>query len=365
MTEAEQALPELSTRQESILSYIVRAYSENPEPVSSKRLVDDYNLGVSSATVRNEMARLEELGLIVAPHTSAGRIPTALGYRYFVKVLIEQEDALTRIDHQYISSKFNELPPALDQWLRQAATVLARTVHTASLVTPPLTETSRFKHLELISLQGRLSLLVLVLQGGAVHQRMLTLAEPVSQTALSEAADHINSLCHDLSATQIRVRGRQLNELERDVAELAAELMERSVAQHTRLIYRDGLSEIINAFPDGEGAQQAVRVYEERAFLDMILNELIHPLLNDDVQVIIAGDGHNEIRHLSMVLAQYGLPGKLQGALGVLGPTNLNYGRAISAVRHVSSVMTDMLTELYYEDDGEGEDATQADDSAT
>jgi heat-inducible transcriptional repressor len=294
------------------------------------------------------MARLEEMGYIAAPHTSAGRIPTALGYRYVVREYLVT-NALATVDEQYIESKFNQLPAVLDQWMRQAATVLARTAHTASLVTPPVAHTRRFKHVELISIQGRLALMVLVLQGGSVHQRMLTLAEPVNQPTLSESADHINAICHDLSANQIRLKSRQFNELEREVCDIASELIEKSNGNQVRVVYQDGLSEIINDFPDSEGAQQAVRVFEERAFIDMFLTEVLPPLLEQDVQVIIAGNGHEEMSHLSLVLGRYGVPGQLRGMLGVLGPMNLNYGRAISTVRKVSGMMTDMLVTLYDE----------------
>lgn len=352
MSEQDNSLPELTKRQEELLSLIVQAYNEKPEPVSSKLLVDNYNLSISSATVRNEMAKLEEMGYIIAPHTSAGRIPTALGYRYIVRDLLDS-NTLAPSEHHYIERKFNALPAVLEQWMRQAATVLSRTAHTASLVTPPIATTSKFKHLELISIQGRLALMVLVLDGGTVHQRMLTLADPVTQAVLSETADYVNSICKDLSANQIHMKTRSFTELEREVAEIAAELIEKSSNNQVRLVYRDGLSEVIKEFPDTKGAEQAVRVYEERALLDMILSEILQPLMangEQDVQVVIAGNGHEEVNQLSLVLSRYGVPGQIRGTLGVLGPMNLNYGRAISAVRKVSGMMTDMLIDLYDEE---------------
>ncbi|MEL7436324.1 MAG: heat-inducible transcriptional repressor HrcA [Chloroflexota bacterium] len=349
----EQLLPELSPRQELLLSRIVELYSENPEPVSSKLLVDSYDLGVSSATVRNEMATLEEMGYIIAPHTSAGRVPTAHGYRYVVRQLLDSS-ALNPSDQHYIERKFNELPIALEQWMRQAATVLARTAHTASLVTPPVATTNTFKHVELISIQGRLVLMVLVLEGGMVHQRMLTLAEPVTQAVLSETATQLNVICKDLSANQIRMKSRHMTELEREVAELASDLIDRNATTPSRLVYRDGLSEVIKDFPDTKGAEQALRIYEERALLDMLLTEILQPLIeanDNDVQVVIAGNGREEMSQLSLVLTRYGVPGQIRGTLGVVGPTNLNYGRAISTVRKVSGMMTDMMVELYDDDD--------------
>lgn len=343
-------LPELTRRQEEILSLIIRAYTQKPEPVSSKFLVESYDLTFSSATIRNEMAVLEDLGYISAPHTSAGRVPTENGYRYFVSRLMPESD-LTTAEQSHIAQRFQALPMGTDTWMRYAATTLSRMAQTASLVTQPSAETNRFKHLELVCIQGRLVLMVLVMQGGTVHQRMLTLAEPVPQPTLSAAAAHINSLCENSSAAEMRMKAVPLPVLEREITELAAEVISGQGEMVNRIVYREGLSEVINAFPETIGAQQAVRVFEERAFLDLILGEFLAPA-GDDVRVVIAGEGRrDELSQVSMVLGRYGVPGQLSGALGILGPTHLNYGRAIGTVRYVSSIMTNMIVKLF--NDGE------------
>ena len=345
----ETILPELTNRQEKILSFIVRAYTQTPEPVSSKYIYEESDLGVSSATIRNEMAVLEETGYISAPHKSAGRVPTELGYRYFVKRLLDNNN-LSETEKRHISTKFQALPMVTEQWMRLAANVLARTAQTASLVTAPIAETNRFKHLELVSIQGRLVLMVLVMHGGIVQQRMLNLAEPVPQQRLAEVTRQINTVCADLYAHQIRMKAVQLGLLEREVAELAADVMENANITPAR-VYRDGLSDVIKSFQDGDAAQQAVRVFEERAFLDIILSELLDPFLND-VRVMIAGDGKfDEFNQLSLVVSRYGIPGQMSGTIGVVGPTHINYGRAISTVRYVSSLMTNMLVEFYDHND--------------
>jgi heat-inducible transcriptional repressor len=133
----DEHLPALTRRQEEILALIVRAYTQSAKPVSSKQLVDDSALDVSSATIRNEMGVLEELGYITMPHTSAGRVPTQSGYRYFVRRLID-EGALESAEQARIQDKLGSLPLATEQWLRQSATLLARTAQTAALVTPPM-----------------------------------------------------------------------------------------------------------------------------------------------------------------------------------------------------------------------------------
>ncbi len=343
----------LTRRQEEILSLIIESYTANPEPVSSRYLQDGCELGISSATIRNEMALLEEKGLIRAPHTSAGRVPTEDGYRYFVTRLMTL-GSLTTVEENRITESMRTPPAATEQWMRLAATLLARTARSAALVTAPISEASRFKHLELISIQGRLVLMVLVLHSGNVHQQMLTLVESPGQTALAEAARRLNGVCLDQGANEVRMKSAQLGLFEREIAELAADVMDRSDTNQVRFIYRDGLSGVLSTFQDSEGAEQAVRVFEERAVLNLLLSEV---LARNDVHVFIAGDGRwEELNHLSMVLSRYGIPGQVSGALGVVGPTHLNYGRAVSAVRHVSNVMTDVLANLLEEGDEAAED---------
>ncbi len=348
----ERQLPNLSHRQEDILTCIVQAYSEKPEPVGSKHLVDNYQLNISSATVRSEMSRLEEMGYIAAPHTSAGRVPTAAGFRYFVRRLL-QTRSLTRNEQSHISERVGTLQTGMEQWMRRTAALLARSVQSASIVTPPISQTNSFKHVELISIQGRLALMVLVLHSGSVHQRMLTLAEPVPQHQLAEAAKRVNEECADFSARQVRLKGINMPMLEREVAELIAELIEHADNNRVRFIYRDGLSRIIANFADDEGAQQAIRILEEHTVLNALVNDLLERLPADgsddvNVQVVIAGDDrYEDLSRLSMVLSRYGDPEKMSGAIGVLGPTHINYGRAISTVRYVSNLMTNVLSSLY------------------
>jgi heat-inducible transcriptional repressor len=343
-------LPELTRRQEEVLALVVRSYTHKPDPVSSKHLKETYDLNYSAATIRNELAALDEMGYITAPHTSSGRVPTERGYRYFVKRLLSP-DSLTVAEQTYIAERFKNLPMAIEHWLRGASRQLARTVHIASLVTPPVAETTRFKHVELISIQGRLCLMVLVTQSGSVHQQMINLAEPVSQPALSNVATRINDICANLDANETRRKGIQLQAFERDICELAADLMQRADNNRVRMVYRDGLSDVVTTFPDSEGTQQILRVFEESAVLNIILSEIIAPLDAQDVQVVIAGEGKwEELSNLTMVLSRYGIPGHASGALGVLGPTHIDYARAISAVRYMAELMTQMLEDLYGED---------------
>jgi heat-inducible transcriptional repressor len=340
MTTDAQYLPELTRRQEEILSLIVRIYTQTQDPVSSKKVAEDLN--ISSATVRNEMAVLEQFGYVAAPHTSAGRVPTQSGYRYFVRRLLTADD-LPSAEQHYIAERFQNVPTVTEQWMRAAATILARMANGAAL------ETNRFKHLELIAIQGRLALMVLVVHGGTVHQRMLNLAEPVPQAMLSDVANRLNRACANLTTKEMRMRAATMQALEREVTELAAELLDGSDQISAQPIYREGLTDIMRGFPDASGAEQALRVFEERAFLETILSEMLPQALGN-VQVFVAGEGREELSQLSFVLSRYGAPGQVSGAVGVLGPTHINYGRAISTVRYVSTLMTRMVSSLYADD---------------
>ncbi len=338
------ALPQLTERQEYILSLIVREYIRTAQPVGSKALVEHFDLGFSSATVRNEMGVLEAHGLIYAPHTSAGRVPTQKGYRYFVQRLLTAAGLPTQ-EREQIAREFQRAAHDVDEWPRVAAMALARVVRTAALVTPPRPAENRFKHLELINTQGRLVLMVLVVQGGSVHQQVLTLAEPVPQARLSRTAALINASCAGLTAEQIRAKVRtQPDELTREIAELVAEALGQANQQAARDVVRYGLSQSLAAFSEDE-AQQIVHVLEEDALLDAILRDMLAPD-QPDLQIVVAGEGRWEPLHnLSMVLGRYGTS-QARGAVGVLGPTRMRYGRAVSAVRYVASLMSDMLDDV-------------------
>jgi heat-inducible transcriptional repressor len=343
-------MSDLTPRQQTILGLVIREYVASTHPISSKMLLEQYDLGVSSATVRNEMALLEELGYLTHPHTSAGRVPTDMGYRFLVERLLG-DVTLPAAEQRMIAHQFHQARLDLGQWMRLAATTLTRTARNASLVTAPQAEESRFKHIELISTQGKLVLLILVLQGGNVQQQMLTLAEPITQPELSQSADLLNQVCTGLGAAEIRARVRDLPTFEAEIVSLVLDMMNRCDSRITGEVYRDGLTAMLSQpeFVDAERSQGVLRLLEERSFLDDFLTQTLSPDVGG-VQVIIGGEGRwEELSSCSMVLARYGVPGFATGALGVLGPTRMPYGRAISAVRFVAELMSDLIYEMYAE----------------
>lgn len=338
----------LTPRQETLLGLLVREYVRTATPVGSRALVEQYGLQMSPATVRNELARLEELGYLTHPHTSAGRVPTDEGYRYFVARLLD-DVTLPAEEQRMIAHQFHQARQAYEQWMPLAASVLTHAARSASLVTAPQAVESRYKHLQLIATQGRLVLMILVLRGGLVKQQMLNLVEPLEQQTLSEASDRLNQLCAGLSAAEIEVRVKELPPLEAEVARLVIEVMRHVDSGATGPIYRDGLHVVLEQpeFAETERAHELVRVLEEPSFLEQIIADVLGPEVGH-VRVIIGGEGRwHELRACSMVLVRYGVTGFVTGALGVVGPTRMLYGRAISAVRFVAGLLSDLVYDMY------------------
>jgi heat-inducible transcriptional repressor len=341
----------LTERQKLILALMIRDYIETAQPVGSATLVQKYNLDVSPATVRNEMVALTEMGYLRQPHTSAGRVPTEEGYRYFVRQLMGHTDLPARTKDT-IAHQFSQVGQDVDRWMRLAASVLAHQSQAAALVTAPHPEQARFKHLELIGTYGRQVLLVLVFSGGDVRQQMLALAEPVSQERLSTVAARLNELCQGMDAEMIAALSGQLDALEQDVLKLIVEDMRGSSAVLSGEVYRDGLAHVLAEpeFAEMETARKALRILEERSLLEDLLTRTVLPSSVGGVQVLIGGEGTwEDLRDCSMVLARYGAPGLATGALGVIGPIRMAYGRTISTVRFVSGLLSDLVVELHTE----------------
>jgi len=341
----------LTERQKLILALIIREYIETAQPVGSKRLVKRYHLDVSSATIRNDMAVLTEKGYLRQPHTSAGRVPTENGYRYFVRQLMGHTE-LPGDTKRMIAHQFYQAGHDVDRWMRLAASVLARQSRAASLVTSPHTEQARYKHLELIGTRGRQVLMVLVLAGGEVRQQMLALAEPVSQERLSAVAAQMNALCVGLDPGSIAALRPQFDELGQDVVKLIVSDMQRAGDVLSGEVYRDGITQVLAEpeFAESSAARNALRILEERALLEDLLSRTVMTSSVGGVQVLIGGENTwEELRDCSVVLARYGAPGLATGTVGVLGPIRMAYGRTISTVRYVAGLLSDLVVDLHAE----------------
>ncbi len=339
-------MDDLTERQKEILRFVVGEYVRTAVPVSSESVARRQTLAVSPATIRNEMAVLEEKGYISHPHTSAGRVPTDLGYRYFVQYLLGKAE-LEPQERQDIQQQLQQVELNQDQWLPVAAALLARSVQSAAVVTSPQAMRARLKHFELIAVQEHLALLVLVLQEGTIKQQFLTFTQTIGQEELSRIANKLNAHFSGLGKSQIRRAWVDLFPLERQVAEVIVNVMRQRDEESSGDLYHDGLVHILAQpeFSQADRARRLLELMEQRGTLAPILTQV---LTGPDVQVIIGAENPSaQMRDMGMVLSRYGVEGQAAGVLGVLGPTRLPYGRAIGSVRFMSVLLSKLLAELY------------------
>ena len=342
---------DLTDRQKTIIMLVVRDYIETAQPVGSLRLVEHYHLDMSSATIRNEMAALTEMGYLRQPHTSAGRVPSEDGYRYFVSHALHQAEISETVQNT-ISHQFHQSRPDVEQWMTLAASVLAHQSQAVSLVTAPHAEKARYKHVELISTQGRQVLMVLVMLGGEVNQQILTLAEPVTQERLSAAAMRINQSLQGRSFEDMASLASHSDALEADIISLIALDMRRVSERVSGNLYYDGLTNVLAEpeFNAPEDARRALRLFDERSTLQDLLSRTVSNSGVGGVQVLIGGEGTwEELRQCSMVLARYGIPGHVTGMLGVLGPMRMPYSKTIPTVRFVAGLLSDLVNDAFAE----------------
>jgi heat-inducible transcriptional repressor len=340
-------MPELSERQRTILILLIRDYIETAQPVGSKRLVERFHLDLSSATVRNEMSALTEMGYLRQPHTSAGRVPAEEGYRVFVAQMLQKAELPASIQNT-IAHQFFQARSDVEQWMTLAASILAHQSQGVSLVTAPHAEQIRFKHIELISTQGRQVLMVLVLDGGEVNQQVLTLAEPVTQERLSQAAVRLNTLLAGQSVEAIASLAARTDALEQDIITLLVQDMKRVSESASGEIYTDGLTNVLGEpeFAESDEARWAMRLFEERSTLQNLMARASTNSSVGGLQVLIGGEGGwQELRQCSMVIARYGAPGLATGVLGVLGPMRMSYARTIPTVRYVAGVLSNLVND--------------------
>ncbi len=340
-------MPELTERQKTLLLLIIRDYIESAQPVGSKRLAEHYRIHISTATIRNEMAVLTEMGYLRQPHTSAGRVPTEEGYRFFVSQMMNQAELPPSVQAT-ISHQFYQSRPNIDQWMTLAASILAHQSQGVSVVTAPHIDKAKYKHVELISTQGRQVLMVLVLVGGEVSQQILTLAEPVSQERLSQTAARINGLLAGLAVDAIAALPARSDALDQDILTLVLQEMRRTAASVSGEIYTDGLTNVLSEpeFAESNEARRALKLFAERSTLqDLIARTTINSSVGG-LQVLIGGEGGwEELRQCSMVIARYGVPGLASGALGVLGPMRMSYARTIPTVRYVAGLLSGLVND--------------------
>ena len=343
----EEQIP-LASRKEQILRAVVSDYTVTGIPVGSQLLAAKYFVALSSATIRNELADLVGTGYLQQPHTSAGRIPTDRGYRYFVDFLMDQEAPPANI-RRAARQEFERAPRHLEGILELSAMVLAQITENVSLVTAPQATESRIKHIDLVSLDPQSVLVILVLEGNLLRQEVLALPRPASQDDLSKMATLLNREVRGATGDDLRARldGLPSQELEqRHILERIADSIRRYDSQRQTAVLHDGVRNLFRQpeFLDVSRLEELLELLEEGAQLSAALQRVA---FEKDVEVIIGRENPStELRECSLVLTTYRMSERARGTIGVIGSTRMRYGQVVARVRLVSQLTSEALEKL-------------------
>lgn len=340
---------ELSDRKKEILKAVIKEYILTAEPIGSRTISKRYQLNVSSATIRNEMADLEEMGYIKQPHTSAGRIPSNKGYRIYVDLLMDVQkipsEAARKIKKEYLSKKqeARDIMAATSQ-------VLSNLTRYTALVASPKSRDNTFRNIQLIPLEGKEIMIIIVNGSGMIHHQKKRLQGRISRKKLDDVSRIINEICSDLPLNQIGPD--LLNQIENKIAsdgiflDVMTSLSQilASTGEKWDRIYLGGTTNILDQpeFADLEKVKVVLRLLEQ----ENILRELLNSLPSRNLDVIIGEENQLEaIKDCSMVTADYSLGGQSFGKLAILGPTRMEYPKVVAIVEFMSRVLSKVLQE--------------------
>ncbi len=339
--------PALNSRRQALLEIIVSDYIETAAPVSSQQLARRYELRVSPATIRNDMAELEEMGYISRPHTSAGGVPSDPGYRFFV----ERAGLRNRLprhfqEHVRDAIDFDEADPAA--WARSAARVLASAVHNLAIATTVKRAVARVKQVQIVHLHDREALLVVVMQDAQLRQRIIHLDSDTTQDELTQVANRLNRLIQGMSAAELRTlwdSGFSGGNIIIAALMETVRILSDEERKETRERYLNGLSHMLSQpeFQSGKSAHDAAEVLDDDS-ITRLFDDSPRPA---EVRVVIGQESHDEhLRPYSVVYATYGAPDGATGVIGAMGPTRMDYGRAMSSVRYLAAFLSELVQAL-------------------
>jgi heat-inducible transcriptional repressor len=331
-------------RRQTVLRVIIEDYITRAAPVASSAIVEKYGLKVSPATIRNDTAYLEREGYVIHPHRSAGSIPTDKAYRYYVE-LIGEEIELPRVEQYLVHQISQEAKEELEQWLRTVAALLARLVHNLVVITTPKAIRCRFKHLDLVSLQDFMALLVVVLYEAKVRRQVLSLNRNVSQDELTKLANKLTSVYGGMTSTEILAERERLSSEERQISESLAEIMAAEDKPEYGETYLEGLRLLLSQ-PEFTNSPRVLGILEVLEGEDWLRSIFSQESGKGGVRVVIGEENPEPaLQDLSLLASQYGVPDRASGIVGVIGPKRMDYAKAISSLNCLSALLSNSVAE--------------------
>ena len=337
---------ELQGRKMKILQAIIRNYLETGEPVGSRTISKYTDLHLSSATIRNEMSDLEEMGLIKQPHTSAGRIPTDAGYRIYVDIMLQEEKA----EVEEMKSVLLEKQDKLETQLKQVARLLAANTQYASMVTTPSVRQNKIKFIQLSQIDPANVLAVIVLEGNMIRNTMIRVDRELSQEQLLKLNLLLNTnLCglpvEDITLGLIESIKRSAGihtEIISDVIDAAAEIVHK---EEELQIYTSGANNIFRypELTDNQKASEIISNFEEKQVLGTLVRDQLSGQEETGVQVYIGNEmSIPSLRDCSVVTATYELGDGMKGTVGIIGPKRMDYDRVVGVLKGIKQQLDDL-----------------------
>ncbi len=328
----------LNNREKEILKAVIHSYLLSAEAVSSKFLVDNFRLNVSSATVRNIMAELERKGFIKQPHTSAGRVPTDDGYRFYVNKLMELR-ALTKLEEERITKEYFSKKRELDFIMHQTSRALSSLTNYTGLVSLPAVKREQLNEIKLVQLDTFRIMVIAVFSTGVIKNKIVTLNVNLSLEELKILTISLNMFFKD---SEISFLEKSLN---KKIYSLLIQLSELDIfaisGENVRDIYMEGKSNFASypEFKNYEKLSKFLRLLDEKGEI----NKIIESSLSDQGVSIYIGKEDSGIEDCSIVTAPYQIAGENAGVLGVIGPKRMMYSKVVSAVDYLAKSVSRLL----------------------
>jgi heat-inducible transcriptional repressor len=342
----------LSERMKEVLRIVIEDYIFTAEPVGSITISKKSNLNLSPATIRNTMSDLENLGLLSQPYTSAGRVPTERGFRFYVDFILDVHE-LSNEEQKEIRSRY--LPYQLEGTglFRETCRILSSSSHYLGVVWAPRIGMLVLQHIEFVKLRKNLVLVILVSTTGVVQNRVIEVEEDLSQSELDYLSDYMNGLLTGLNLYQVRERLLEQMRVEKNtydrLLEQAIKLGEKTFSSFDETdVFIEGRMNILQepGFGNISIMTDLFRTFEEKATMVKLLDKCMAP---KGVQIAIGSESQiQEMETCSLVTSTYGCEGEIWGALGVIGPRRMNYSRIIPLVDYSAKLLTEILETHYH-----------------
>jgi heat-inducible transcriptional repressor len=337
----------MEPRKQDILKAVVREFTVTAVPVGSQALVSRHFFNLSSATVRNELSELADLGYLVQPHTSAGRIPTDRGYRYFVDFLMDLQTVPSQLE-TFIQGELRSVPADPQALLERVATTVAAVTQNAAIATLPHGPQARLKHVDLVSLEPTEVLVILLVEGNLIRQQIMSVSRAVEQAELSRLANKLNRDLVGKDRDGLELRLKRLGRgLEKEIVTRLAQTLELFEQGVETLVLHDGVRNLLRQpeFAEASRLHQVLEVLEETRHLATLLQELVG---ESEMQIVIGSENQaSQLRSCTVVLTTYGPTRRIRGVLGVLGPTRMDYGQVVARLQAVARRASERMSEVY------------------